>query len=327
MSGKQQTTVPKTEVICVGTFVADVFLLPVERWPARGELVTADKIMLSCGGCAANTARALQRLGIGTAAIGVVGDDPFGKMVVTALREDAVDVSGMMVDSSLPTQSCVVAVGSDGERSLINIHGAARSLLLQQLDLSIHTNARVLHMGGAFNVPGLDGEPTASLFHNAHARNMITSLDTSWDASGGWMKTLKPALPFTDVLFCNLEEGRFLTGQSSPRQVMKRLLENGPGMVILKLGADGCMAGTTSQEFEIKGFPVTVVDTSGAGDAFVAGFWASRLHGATIEEAGRVANAVGALCVTGVGTLTAIENMTQVRQFLTDASKRCERSE
>jgi sugar/nucleoside kinase (ribokinase family) len=139
----------------------------------------------------------------------------------------------------------------------------------------------------------------------AKAAGLATSIDTQWDHEGLWMKSLEPCLPHTDLLFVNEDEGRELTGYCSPPEIARHLRGLGAGEVVVKLGAKGCFV----SGFSMPALPVSVVDTTGAGDCFVGGYLAALHRGMNHREAAAVANRVGALAVQKLGASSAMEEL------------------
>jgi sugar/nucleoside kinase (ribokinase family) len=211
----------------------------------------------------------------------------------------------------------MVMVDPDGERRFVHYIGANARLKLEDVDLDLVESASILHVAGALVLPGLDGAPTATLLQRARAAGVTTFLDTVWDDTGRWMEVLAPCLPHVDYFVPSLSEARALTGRDVPRDVARALLERGVGTVGLKMGAGGCLVMTGSGDlFHIPAFEVRAVDSTGAGDAFAAGFIAGVWQGWSLERTARLANAVGALCVTGSGASGGVRSLAETLAFI-----------
>jgi sugar/nucleoside kinase (ribokinase family) len=154
-------------------------------------------------------------------------------------------------------------------------------------------------------MPELDGEPTAALLAAARARGLLTSLDTVWDATGRWERVV-PSLPHLDLIAPSLTEGRAITGRRDPADVAAWLREAGVGTVALKMGAVGCYVSGAGFEGRLDAPRVSVVDGTGSGDAFVAGFLTGLLTGWPLERTATLANAAGALAATAVGAVEGV---------------------
>ncbi len=310
-------------VVCIGILVADVVGRPVRMLPEAGRLVLVEEMGLYTGGCAANTATALARLGIPVEIIGRVGHDPFGDFLVRELEHRGIGTAGITRDSDTGTSATMVMVDPDGERRFIHYIGANARLTLEQIAPERIQNAAIVHVAGALVLPGLDGLPTARLLQQAREAGAITFLDTVWDDTGRWMKLLKSCLPYVDYFVPSLAEARALTGRQAPEEVATALLEEGVGTVALKMGADGCLVQSRDRPaLHVPAFEVQVVDATGAGDAFAAGFIAGVYLGWPLVDTARLANAVGALCVTGVGASGNVASLEETLAFMRSARVR-----
>ena len=303
-------------VTCLGILVADVVGRPVRSMPAPGRLVLVDEMSLHTGGCALNTATALARLGMPVEVIGKVGRDPLGDFVLNAMRERGIGVRGVSRNAMAGTSATMVMVDPDGERRFVHYLGANAHLTLDDVDRALITEATIFHVGGALVLPGLDGEPMAELLAAAREAAVTTVVDTVWDDTGRWMKTLAPCLPHVDYFIPNLAEAQALTGRDAPEAAASALLDRGVGMVVLKMGAAGCLAMSATETVRVPAFDVEVIDATGAGDAFVAGFIAGLLQDWPLTRVARFSNAVGACCVMGVGASGDVRSLPETLTFM-----------
>ena len=303
------------DVVCLGQFTADVVVSHVDSLPEKGKAIFVDDITLNNGGCACNTAVALGKLGISTAVIGKVGCDTFGDFLIRGMNGAGLDTSAMIRDASVTTSTTTVLVSPDGERSFLHYYGGNARMSEEDIKYDIIKTAKILHVAAAFLVPGLDGEPMARVLAQARQMGVTTSLDTAWDAEDRWMKLVESCLSHLDIFVPNLEEAQMLTGRQYPSEIAEVFMDYGVDTVVLKLGADGCYARTGDYEFNMPAFKVNkLVDTLAAGDSFVAGFLAGIVKGWDLEKACRLANAVGACCVSGKGT-SGIKSMQETMKL------------
>jgi len=307
-------------VVCLGILVADVVGRPLRALPGRGRLVLVDEMSLHTGGCAVNTATALAQLGTPVEVMGRVGPDAFGDFLLSELRTRGIGVGSVARDPETGTSATMVMVDADGERRFVHYIGANARLTLEDVDWDVVERASILHVAGALVLPGLDGRPTAELLGRARSAGVTTVLDTVWDDTGRWMQLLEPCLPHVDYFVPSLEEARALTGQDEPEDIGHALLDHGVGTVGLKMGAAGCLVMTDAGEsLRIPAFEVDAVDATGAGDAFAAGFIAGVWQGWSLEDTARLANAVGALCVTGPGATGGVRSLRDTMAFMQSA--------
>jgi sugar/nucleoside kinase (ribokinase family) len=305
------------DIVCLGIIVADVIARPVDAYPQRGELALCRELRPSIGGCAANTGIGLQKLGVPTAIIGKVGRDGFGDLALGILKSHGVDTSGVVTDENTATSATMVMVASDGERSFIHYIGANAEFTADDVNWDLIRGAKLLHVAGHFVMPKFDGSSCAQVLKTAREMGVQTALDTVWDASGGWMQTLRPVLPYIDYFVPSFHEARqCVPGAATPQEVARAFQDEGVGVVALKMGEAGSYVRAGSDEWHLPAYKVQSVDATGAGDAFAAGFLAGVANGFDVETCGRLGNAVGACCVTQVGTVAGIRSLQETLDFM-----------
>ena len=298
------------DVLSLGIYVVDVLGRPIDEFPEKGKLVLFDELEIHTGGCANNTAIALTRLGLSAGAMGKVGTDAFGDLILQKLRDNGVDTAGMQQDPGSSTSFTFVAVASDGERTFYHYIGANGELCEADLDWEVIKSAKILHIAGALVMPRFDGAPMANVLQKAKTFGITTSLDTAYDATGKWMETLEPCLPYVDMFMPSIVEAQHLTGLSDAREIAQFLRRNyGIHTIAIKMGEDGSYVSTPEREHFASAYPVTAVDATGAGDAYVAGFLAGTLMGWDLKATAELASATGAACVTAIGTTAGIQNL------------------
>ena len=298
------------DVLSLGIYVVDVLGRPIDEFPEKGKLVLFDELEIHTGGCANNTAIALTRLGLSAGAMGKVGTDAFGDLILQKLRDNGVDTGGMQQDPGSSTSFTFVAVASDGERTFYHYIGANGELCEADLDWEVIKSAKILHIAGALVMPRFDGAPMANVLQKAKTLGITTSLDTAYDATGKWMETLEPCLPYVDMFMPSIVEAQQLTGLSDAREIAQFLRRNyGIHTIAIKMGEDGSYVSTPEREHFATAYPVTAVDATGAGDAYVAGFLAGTLMGWDLKATAELASATGAACVTAIGTTAGIQNL------------------
>jgi sugar/nucleoside kinase (ribokinase family) len=303
-------------VACLGILVADVVGKPISALPPLGTLAAVEQMELHVGGCAANTATALVRLGVPTAILGKAGADGFGDFLMQTLLKNDVDTRGLCRDSTVATSATMVFVDAAGERTFLHHPGANAAYTTDDVAWSIIEEADILHLGGPFLMPQLIGEGTAEILRRARFLGKTTTLDTVWDFTGRWMSALAPCLPFLDYALPSLEEARQITGRDMPRDIAQVFLDAGVGVVGLKMGSAGAYVRTAGgDEFTLPALAVTPVDTLGAGDAWAAGFLCGLTHGWDLEKTTRFANAVGACCVEALGATTGVRSFAETYRF------------
>lgn len=304
-------------ILCLGNTVADVLARPFDRLPERGKLERADTIGLALGGCAANAAAVMAKLGDHVRLISAIGNDRFGDVVCDELISAGVDIAGLKRLPEAVTSVSIVCIHSDGERSFFTQVGASSCFDPSMFDAKEFELASHLHFGGFFTMPNFIGEGTAALFAKAKDRGLSTSLDTAWDITGRWFSALEPMLPFVDILMTNEDEALHLAGTADSVKSSGFFIERGAKTVILKQGSKGCTLQRRGEKIvRFPAFAVPTVDSTGAGDCFAAGYVHGMAKGWPAEQCIRFATACGAMCVRAVGATGGISNEKDVSDFI-----------
>jgi len=306
----------RIDVLCAGILVADLFVPPLPRLPEEGELLKVDGMLLDTGGCAANVATDLARLGVRAAVAGTVGADSFGDFVKADLqRKGLADTSGIRVTRAHPTSQSVILPVRGQDRRFIHSQGANADFSLADLDRGMLSRARVLYIGGYFILPGVDPGSLARLLRSAREQGVRTVLDVAGVDPVGGMEKLAPALPFADVFLPNEDEAALLTGLSDPVRQAQALRRAGAGTVVVTRGGAGCIVAAPGRSLAAGAYPVDVVDPSGSGDAFDAGFIVGMLEGWELERTVAFASAVGASCCTRLGCTVGVFDRAQAEAW------------
>jgi len=307
------------DVVTMGEMM--VQLNPVTEGPLR-HVVYFEK---HAAGAEANFAVGMTRMGFTAGYITRVGEDEFGKYILSFLKGEGVDVSRVVVDKEAPTGIYFIQRGYPvpGQSSVLYYRreSAASRLCPEDLDPEYIGQTRLFHLTGI--TPALSEtcrEASYEAINIARNRNTMISLDTNirlklWKAEKA-RETLLPMIEKATILLTDPEDSQILIGESDPEKAARSFLDMGPSTVIVKLGEEGALAATRGKMARKPAFKVPVVDMIGAGDAFAAGFVASILKGWSLDRALEVANAAGALVVTVRGDIENLPSMEEVERFL-----------
>jgi len=301
----------KTSILCVGQLVADIVLRPVDELPPVGRTRPVEDMELFSGGCAANTAAVLARLGAGARLAALVGRDPLGDAALADQTAAGVDISAVVRCGELRTSAAIVLVDGAGQRSFYYRSGSCEKLANRHVPDEAVKSAGIVHVGGAMKMLDLD---LGELMARAKTYGCATSLDTDWDIYGNWIRKLESSLPRIDYLITNEEEAAMLSGKEFPADAARELLTYGPKAVAVKRGERGALLATRDGVAEFPAYRVEVRDTTCAGDAFAAGFLLGVGLGRPLDESVRLGNAAGALCTTalshrGVASIDAVRRL------------------
>lgn len=285
----------------------------VPRFGQEEQLLDAADLVL--GGSAAIVAAGAARLGVRTALASRVGTDGFADVVLAALTGRGVDVTGVARDPQVPTGLTVV-LSAPEDRAILTLPGTIPGMTAAQVDDELLRSARHLHVAGFYLMPGLVAG-AAELFGRARAAGLTTSLDTNWDPTGRWDGALD-LLGLTDVFLPNVAELLAVTGHdpdrpdpAAVRSAAAVVRAAGP-LLAVKAGADGALGWDGDGEHTAPVLPVDVVDTTGAGDSFVAGFLSGFLEGQPFPVSLRRAAAAGSLSTRAPGGTAAQATRTEL---------------
>ena len=308
-------------VVCLGEILVD--FVAREAGVSVGEAASFQRVM---GGAPANVAVGVSRLGRSSAFLGCVGDDPFGRFLTAELRAEGVDVAGLQTTAAARTSLAFVSLDAAGERSFVFFRqpGADMLLAAAQLDRARLSRARIFHFGSF----SLSAEPAASAtreaLHLARAGGALISYDPNlrlylWLDAEAARRAILPLIDQADILKLSAEELPILTADGDARSLWRNSLR----ALIVTDGGRGARLITPSGDWRAPGFRVRTVDTTGAGDAFVAALLARlaeqpNARAAAPEETLRYACAAGALATTARGATTAMPTQKAIQQLLAE---------
>jgi sugar/nucleoside kinase (ribokinase family) len=295
------------DLLVVGDANPDIVLLGGEVQPAFGQAERlVDEIRLTMGGSGAILACGAARLGLRVAIAGLVGDDLSGRFTREGLQERGVDTTALMIDDGAPTAATVVLSKPD-DRAMLTATGPIGRLTAAMIDRDVLAAAKHIHVSSYFLQEALTPS-LPSLFRQAHDAGSTTSVDPNWDPSGVWDGGLPALLEHVDVFLPNAMEALSLSRISDLDLAVARLGERAR-FVVVKLGEQGAIAGHAGGVTRSAGLPAAVVDTTGAGDSFDAGFLAGFIGGEPLERNLALGNACGALSTLASGGTTSQPTM------------------
>jgi len=304
------------DCLCAGIVVADFFCAPIAQFPPPGGLILTDGLQMAIGGCAANVAVDLAKLGRRVAISACVGDDLFGRAVCDMLARERVDISSIQPVAEVPTSGTFVINVRGEDRRFIHCIGSNGVYDGRQITRDQLGRSRSLYVGGFGLLESLSPEAVARLFLDARELGVPTLLDVVLPAGRDFASSIAPVLPFTDVFFPNTDEAAVLLGETDPVRQAREFLRLGVRTVIVTCGADGAVIGTRDALWKCGVHPVEAVDATGTGDAFVAGFIHALLDRKSLEECIRAGAALGASCVRSMGATTGVFSADELAGYL-----------
>ncbi len=304
-------------ILVIGIAVVDAIARPVDAFPAPGGLRFFDQLTFTTGGCAVNVAIALAKLGIPCDLVARVGHDPLGDFVLSELSRHSVSTASIIKDSARPTSFSFVAVPSTGERSFLHTTGANATLAPADISPALITGKTHALLTGIMLMDALDGAPAAALLASLKSAGAATILDTVYVEGlplEHWQSRIFPALPHLDYFIPSQPEALALSGDDDVPRAARAFQRRGARNVVIKLGAQGVFClDNDGRETIVPAFKVpNVVDATGAGDCWTAGFLAGLTQGLPLPQAARLGNAVASLSVQAPGATAGIAGIDAV---------------
>lgn len=298
----------------VGSINMDL-VAQVDRFPKPGETRTGSTFGTYPGGKGANQAVALARLGAEITMAGKIGDDVFGSSYQETFDTEGVNRSIVEVETGLSTGVAVIEVDDSGENHIVIVPGANGKMDREYIERNIETIAAADFILFQLEIPLDTITHTLSLLKERKGKTIL-------DPAPAPVRGLPPELlANVDFITPNESEAYALTGvevtdEATARKAGEALMQQGASRVIIKAGGSGAYIVDEGGVGKVEGFSVDVADTTAAGDAFNAGFAYSLGEGASLEEAVRHGNGVGAMACTGFGAQSAMPTARVVQKLL-----------
>jgi sugar/nucleoside kinase (ribokinase family) len=315
-------------VLSTGIVVADLVIPPLAELPAPGELVATEDFLLASGGCAANVAVSLAKLGVPSAVAGCVGADLFGDFLQRELSRLGVDTRGLRRSAERGTSKTVILPVGGEDRRFVHTFGANAEFTVEHVDRTLLADCDVFYLGGYLVLPGVEAPELAQLCAEARADGATTVLDVvvprGADVS---LEAVRAVLPHVDFFVPNEDEARALTGEAKPHRGAARLVEAGCGTAIVTRGTAGAVLRSRDVLLKVPAPTVESIDQSGAGDAFSAGLIAGLLAGWDLERTLRFATVVGASATTALGCTAGVFSRAEAKAFMEEHMPAADRLE
>ena len=314
------------KALCIGELLIDF----VSTTPDV-TLAEAPGFVKAPGGAPANVAVGLAKLGIDAGFIGKVGADAFGDFLSETLQQNSVDTSYLIAGETSRTTLAFVATRSDGMKDITFYRhpGADIQLSPDEIGTDYIQSAELFHYGSVSLSHSPSREATLHAIQSAKAGGAMLSYDPNlrlplWENANDAKHWIWEVMPYADVVKISEEEWEFVTGDAELTSGIERILGLGVRLLIVTLGERGCYYINGTADGYVNGFAVDVVDTLGAGDAFVAAMLMQlmkhedigSLDASDLDAIMRYANAAGALATQKVGVIPALPTLSEIDQFL-----------
>lgn len=297
------------KILCVGMMVCDTVISPVPEDVLSRDSVVIEPPVMSCGGDALNTAIGLAKLSCEVTIAGKAGADSNGKFLIEQCKNYGVHTDGIIVDENCSTACSYALVDTKGERHFLSEISAFHQFGADEIPDELIQEADLIYVGSVMAMNKLDNGGICNLFERAHKYKKLTVMDAAMNDSEvcDWETVLPPIFKETDIFFPSMIEASFIAGTDQIDQIRKKFSKSGIRYLGVKLGGKGCYVTDFKEERYIPCLEnMPVVDTSGAGDSFMAGLICALSHGKTFFEAARFGSLIGSLNVGKKGATGGI---------------------
>jgi sugar/nucleoside kinase (ribokinase family) len=313
------------KVVSLGIQIVDILGRPVTEIPEGQNVALLEEIRITVAGTAAGTSVDLAKLGAEVYAMGAIGEDELGNFLLSTMQRYGIDTSSLKRKPGVQTSSTMLPIRPNGERPALHVPGANGELVWEDLNLDVIAAADFLHMGGTSLMPKFDGEPTRKVLEFAKQKNVTTTFDLVALQRPDLLELIEPCLPYVDYFMPGFEEAIMMCGLTDRQEIIRFFLDRGAKHTVFKMGEQGSsiafMENGQIQETRIPCFKAPVVDSTGCGDAYCAGFIMGLSMGWDLAKSGRLGTAAGGLVIQGLGSDAGIVDLDQTIEFMNSAEE------
>jgi sugar/nucleoside kinase (ribokinase family) len=284
--------------ITLGAHVLDVHAKYVESIPEGQGGALIEEIRISPAGSAGGTAITFAKLGARTVSVGAIGSDDLGDVLVAMLRRLGVETDRLARKDGVQTSATVLPIRPNGDRPALHVIGANGSFTRDDVPWDLIEQADSLHLGA----PEFMHELAPEVLGFAREHGVRTSADVLADGWPELLDMIAPALEQVDWFLPNDDQAMKLTGTGDAEAAGRALLERGIGGCAITCGAAGSVIVTGESAEHVPAFQIEVVDTTGCGDAFSAGFMRGLSLGRSPADSARLGSACASLVAQGLGS-------------------------
>ena len=306
------------DVLSAGLIVSDTILHPVDIGLFNTDTQFIDNIAYASGGDALNVAVNLSKLGVDTGLAGVIGNDAPGDHILSILKEAGINYDNVVKSGKYQTSASIVLCEKSGEHHFLYYGKSNNEFNESMIPENVLSRIKILNVGSAMALRSLDGDGLADLFRRAKKYGVITTLDAAHDVEGKWLLKVEKALQYTDVFIPSHAEAKMITGYDEPEKMADFMKQYKLKIFGVKLGAQGCYISdfNDSGGVNIPAFECDeVVDTTGAGDAFMAGFISGILWGFEYTDCALLGSAASNFCIRHIGASGWLPDFETLKKF------------
>ncbi|MCG8481225.1 MAG: sugar kinase, partial [Spirochaetales bacterium] len=305
--------------------IADMLGRPVVESPPGQQLALLEEIRITVAGTAAGTSVDLAKLGLEVVAMGAIGTDGLGDFIIDTMGRYGIDTSNLVRKEGIQTSATMLPIRPNGDRPALHVTGANGELTFEDINLDVIASADYLHMGGTSLLPKFDGEPTRRVLEFAKKHNVVITFDLVAIDRPDLLELIEPLLPYIDYFMPGLEEAEMMTGLSDRRANIEFFLDRGAKHTVFKMGSSGSSIAYREngelKEILVPIFETTVVDSTGCGDSYCAGFITGLSRGWDLETCGLLGSACAAQVISGLGSDAGIVDFPGTVRYMKETRK------
>jgi sugar/nucleoside kinase (ribokinase family) len=312
-------------IMTLGVHILDILGRHVDRIPPGQNIDLLDEIRLTVAGTAAGTAVDLAKLGAEVISVGAIGKDELGNFIVDTMRRYGIQTDHLVRKEGVQTSATMLPIRHNGERPALHVLGANAHLSLEDVPWEVLKSVNYLHLGGTYLLPKLDGAPMADILKFAKQHGVTTTVDILAVPRDDMLGVIAPSLPYIDYFMPGIEEAAMIAGlpEHDTEGIVRFFLDRGLRYAVFTMGARGSIIASNELNswIRIPAFKVPVVDSTGCGDAYCAGFLVGLSKGWSLEQCGLLGAAASALVITGLGSDAGIVDFEQTVHLMQTAER------
>lgn len=309
------------KVRSIGMLVCDIALSPIPVDIINRDLCLIDEVPKFIGGDAVNVAVSLSKMGFDVSLSAVVGDDDLGEYLKKRLVENDIGIDGVVEIQGMASASSYILIDANGERHFISASKINDCLEAKYIGKELLEDVDLVYFGSAFTFESMDHGGIAKVFEQAKKYGATTAMDACIVRSdvnkADEMEYLEKTLQNTDVFIPSIDEAEYLFGTRNVEEIADKLRSYGLKIFGVKMGSKGSFITDYKEKYYFGVYkPKEIVDTTGAGDTFVAGFLRSYLSGNNIEYCGQFASAAAVANIEAVGSTSGIKSCDSIEKYI-----------
>tara|TARA_B110000014_G_scaffold256854_1_gene240559 strand:+ start:264 stop:1277 length:1014 start_codon:yes stop_codon:yes gene_type:complete len=307
------------KALCLGIAVTDTYAKSIDKIPKWDTLGTFDEVKYGAGGCAVNTAINLNSLGINCGVSAAIGKDLNGEFIIDQLKKRKIDTTNI-IKTKNNTAITFAMISSNGKRRYLTNWGANDIFSIKDLVFSNIQKYSLIHLCGTFAMKTFDGKQTLEFVKKIkkNKSKILISMDTIFNTKVNCLKLIKDLFPYIDIFFPSIEELTLITGYNSIKKNIDFLKATKIPLTGIKMGKEGSIFIHNNNASYCSPFKVKVIDTSGAGDAFMAGLIFATLSEYSLNYSMIFSTACAANNIQHVGASGNVPYFNKVEKFINE---------